>query len=160
MVHAVTANEVLALQTVELQQLSVVFLAGRGGGFLCPELVSAPCHILEIGSVSRPANIFGWASLQPQWPQWGRWWGTSLEESWHRSQPRGRRCAALGTFHLSAVPVAAVGCTLGSTRGGRQGPWGCGRSPSRWHTAAASLAAPESPHESWGETQTVSTATT
>ena len=30
----VTANEVLALQTVELQQLSVVFLAGGGGGLL------------------------------------------------------------------------------------------------------------------------------
>ena len=38
----VTANEVLALQTVELQQLSVVFLAGGGGGFLCPELGQRP----------------------------------------------------------------------------------------------------------------------
>ena len=31
----VTANEVLALQTVELQQLSIVFLAGGGGRLLC-----------------------------------------------------------------------------------------------------------------------------
>ena len=34
-----------------------------------------------------------------------------------------------------------------STRGGRPGPWGRSRSPSRWHTAAASLAVPESPRE-------------